>query len=105
MPPQLAAALRHDGFDALSCPEAGLSNRGISDAEQLAFAAREGRAILTFDVRDYRRLDAEWKSAGRAHAGIIVSPEISDFGTLLRRVEQHLSTVLPSLQHDTVLWL
>jgi hypothetical protein len=105
IPHRLASALRRDGFDVISCEEAGRSDQQIPDDQQLAFATREGRAILTFNIGDYCRLDTEWKSIGRSHGGIILSPETRDFGTLLRRVERHLNTVPPHLQRDTVLWL
>jgi len=95
IPAKLAPALRRDGYDALSCDEAGRSNLQIPDAEQLEFAVGEGRAILTYNLGDFHRLEAQWKSSGRVHAGIILSPEIGDFGTLLRRVQRHLDTVDP----------
>ena len=46
----LARALRALGFDALSCLDAGLSNRGMSDEAQLSFATQQGRALLTFNT-------------------------------------------------------
>jgi hypothetical protein len=101
----LAVELRRLAHDAESCLEAGRSNQGIPDAEQLAYAARQGRAILTFDSGDFQRLDAEWKAAGRRHAGIIVSPYIRDVGELLRRVVWHLDHYTPAEQDDTLLWL
>ena len=52
-----AVNLRRLGYDVQSCQEAGRSNRGISDHRQLSYATQQGRAILTFNRRDYRRLD------------------------------------------------
>jgi hypothetical protein len=101
----LARALRNHGYDAESRQEAGRANRGISDDEQLAYAARTGRAILTENVTDFIVLDAEWKRVGRAHAGIIVVSELGEFGELLRRVERHLNVYLPEVQRDTLVWL
>ena len=102
----LAGALRSRGYDAESCQEAGRASQRIPDHRQLAYARRSGRAILTENVGDFLRLDAEWKAAGRKHAGIIlIARTVSDFGELLRRVERHLNTYPPEVQHDTVLWL
>jgi hypothetical protein len=101
----LAAALRRLGYDAESCEEAGRSNQGIPDPAQLAYATHDGRAILTFNIGDFVRLDAQAKAAGDSHAGIIVSPAIESFSELLRRVRHHLDTYPPEVQHDTVLWL
>ena len=103
--PGLAAALRRVGYDAESCPEAGQSNKGIPDEEQLAYATQHGRAILTFNVDDFVPLDVKWKAAGRIHAGIILAVQIEDVGELLRRVRNHLDTYPPEVQHDTALWL
>lgn len=45
-----AKTLRERGFDALTTAEVGML--GKSDPEQLEFAAAQGRAILTYNVRD-----------------------------------------------------
>jgi uncharacterized protein with PIN domain len=101
----LARALRERGYDAESCQEADRANQRLPDEAQLAYAARQGRAILTFDVVDYSRLEHTWKAVGQKHAGIILAQEITDFGTLLRRVQRHLDSVDPAVQDDTLLWL
>ena len=67
---RLVQAVRRAGFDCLTVNEARL--RGRSDAEQLAFATSEGRVLFTRNTADYRRLDNQWRQAGRQHAGIIV---------------------------------
>jgi hypothetical protein len=103
--PRLAVDLRRRGYDVQSCQEAGRNNRGISDQRQLSYATQQGRAILTFNRRDYRRLDRAWRAAGRPHTGIIVSGVVSDFAELLQRVKLHLDTVEPADQVDRVLLL
>ncbi|HZS00360.1 MAG TPA: DUF5615 family PIN-like protein [Chloroflexota bacterium] len=102
---RVARALRGLGYDVESCQEAGRSNQGISDEAQLQYATAEGRAIFTFNFIDYLQLDALWKSSSQRHAGIIVSAEIRDLGTLLRRVAGHLDRYAPAEQNDVVLWL
>ncbi len=102
---RLARALERRGYDAVSCAEAGRADQGISDEAQLVYASQNSRAILTSNHIDFLRLDAAWKRDGRQHAGIILSMEVQDIGELLRRVERHLDTYGPNLQHDTLLWL
>ena len=103
--PDVARTLRSRGYDAESCHEAGRANRRIPDEEQLSYAVQRGRAILSFDYVDFSRLDAIWKRTARRHAGIILSVEVRDVGELLRRVQRHLDTYPPEVQHDTLLWL
>ncbi len=102
---RLAATLRMRGYDAISCHEASRADQGISDDDQLAFAAMADRAILTANARDFVPMDTRWKGARQTHAGIIVFMGIYDFSTLLRRVIVHLDTTAPETQHDTLLWL
>jgi hypothetical protein len=102
---RLARTLRALGYDVVSCQEAGRSNQKISDDAQLDYAATAGRAIFTFNFIDYLQLDTEWKSAGRRHAGIIVSAELQDLGPLVRRVAGHLDQYGPAEQCDVLLWL
>ncbi len=80
--PLLARVLRERGQDCLSTREA--RNRGISDADQLDFAAKHGRAILTFNIRDFVKLAQGRVTSGQGHEGIIVSDHLP-FRDLLRR--------------------
>jgi hypothetical protein len=103
--PALAVQLRQRGYDALSCDEASLSGQSIPDQDQLAFATQNDRALLSFNMRDFVRLDQEWKRLEQEHAGIIIAPEIDDIGSLLRLVERHLETYSPEEQRNLLLWL
>ena len=58
------------GADCLSTEEAG--RRGNPDPSQLDFATEIGRAIVTFNRKDYARLHKEWTASNREHAGIII---------------------------------
>jgi hypothetical protein len=100
----LALQLQRLGYDAVSCRQLGHSNRGLPDEWQLSYAAGDGGAILSHNFRDYYRLDAEWKSAGRAHAGIILTAR-QGIGEMVRRLRAHLDTVSPEQQRNTLLWL
>ena len=83
---RLADDLRGRGFDVLTIETAG--NDKATDEEQLAFAANEGRAILSYNIRDFAPLHARWQVAGRPHAGIIVSRQMGrrEYGLLLQRM-------------------
>src|SRR5689334_17631463 len=83
---RLAADLRGHGYDARTTEEAGLDT--ASDEEQLAFATSEGRAILTYNIRDFAPLHEQWLADGRPHAGIIVSRQMGrrQYGLLLQRM-------------------
>jgi hypothetical protein len=105
LPARLASVLRQHGYDVVSCHDVRRANRAIPDEDQLSYAAAQGRAILTYNMVDYVPLDQSWKAAGRRHAGIVLSPAVEDFGTLLRRVQRHLDRYAPTEQDDLVLWL
>jgi Domain of unknown function (DUF5615) len=62
--------LRRAGFDCLTASEAEM--RGQSDESQLRFATEQGRVLFTKNTADFRRLDAEWRTSGKSHAGIVV---------------------------------
>jgi predicted nuclease of predicted toxin-antitoxin system len=81
----LAAALRRRGIDVLTTQGAG--NVQQRDGDQLAFASQAGRALFTHNVRDFVGLHNEMMREGRAHAGIVVSDQLS-LGVLLRRLSK-----------------
>ncbi len=68
--PAAAAALRRRGIDAISAHEVG--NRGLTDTAQLAFAAREGRCLVSGNVRHFVRLGQDAIRDARRHAGIVL---------------------------------
>src|SRR6185295_18190423 len=80
---RLADDLVHRGFDCLTTQEARLDT--ASDEEQLAFAASQSRAILTFNIRDFAPLHEQWTASSRPHSGIIVSRQLGSrqYGLLL----------------------
>jgi predicted nuclease of predicted toxin-antitoxin system len=87
----VAHALRQAGVDALTAMDAGLL--GAPDEEQLAFATAAGRALLTFNVGDFARLNAAWLARGRPHAGLILANQRRwPVGELVRRI-LHLHAV------------
>jgi len=102
---QLAAALRRRGFDAMAVQEVG--RMGLSDDELLDYAAAEGRAFLTFNIKDFVRYAREWYKAGKEHPGIIVSDHLTgrQFGELLRCTLNLLNTLTAKEMRNTVRFL
>jgi hypothetical protein len=45
---------------------------GLPDDQILAEAATNGRALVTGNIKDFIPLDAQYKTAGRQHAGLIL---------------------------------
>lgn len=67
----IAKLVRLQNFRVLTATEA--NRRGKSDAEQLAFAAENGYAILTHNRRDFEELAQVYFMNNQMHGGIIVS--------------------------------
>jgi hypothetical protein len=67
----VAKLVRSRGLSALTTQEAG--QLGVSDVQQLAYAADKQMAILTHNRADYEQLARQYRDAGRAHAGIIIA--------------------------------
>jgi hypothetical protein len=88
--PRLAIQLRNHGFNVTTSQEMNMLT--TSDEEQLAFAASEQRAIVTFNVRDFSRLRTESLNQGKEHWGIIFSTEES-ISVLFRKLLRLLNTV------------
>src|SRR2546428_13698866 len=78
----LAAALRRRDIDAVNARECG--RKGAKDAEQLAFAVSQQRALLTFNIADFEVLADEYFWRGKPPFGTIVSPPQSLRATLRR---------------------
>jgi predicted nuclease of predicted toxin-antitoxin system len=90
IPKGVVEGLRRRGVNVLTVQEAGRS--GDSDEKQLAFAAREGRVLVTFDD-DFLRLDA----TGVPHAGIVFSQTgRCTVGKMIERLMVISSVIEPS---------
>ncbi|MDP8921310.1 MAG: DUF5615 family PIN-like protein [Chloroflexota bacterium] len=101
--PDLARVLRGRGEDAVSAHDVG--RLGVADSAQLAYAAQEGRAIVTSNVADFIRLAREWSADVRSHAGIIVSYRQisrSEVGVAARALLRLLSALDADALRDAV---
>ncbi len=70
---QIARLLRERGLDAEAVVERSDLVQAPDD-EVLAAAAREGRAVVSNNIKDFRPLAAERVTDGRGHAGLILLP-------------------------------
>jgi hypothetical protein len=95
----LAAGLRARGHDA-NAAQADVRLRHLADPDLLEEAARQERAVVTYNVRDYVPLAREWAVTGRHHWGIIVIHSRSiaqyDVGTQLRALDALLAAYPPA---------
>jgi hypothetical protein len=80
-------ALRRLGHDVLTTQEAGQAGLAIPDAQVLAFAPAQGRALLTHNRKHFRYLH----NAGNAHSGLVLCTEDADFDALAARIDSSLS--------------
>ena len=98
----LAAALVKKGYDVVHINHT--EYRRVDDDIVLAFAASQGRAVLTFNHQHFAPLARLWYEAGREHFGIILSIQLPQ-GELLRQAD-NLLTALPAEDlKNTVRWL
>ncbi len=68
--PRIAESLRKRGIHALSAHDVG--NVQLSDREQLAYAAREDRCLVTRNARHFVVLSQEAIARQEPHAGILL---------------------------------
>jgi len=107
--PAVARALRERGYDVAAAVDLGPEVYQASDAELLGFAAGEGRALVTRNVRDFVLVHAEWLAQERSHAGIILLhartiPQ-GERGAEIRALEGLLREPPSADLTDSVIWL
>ena len=87
--PKVSAILRKKGVDAASAHDSDMLQ--ASDAEQLAFAAAEGRVMVTRNRDDYITLTVQFFDDLKPHEGLIIIPhtipgfEFSKLASLLAK--------------------
>jgi len=100
--PRLAGQLRKYGFDVTSTLELGMVE--ADDDEQLAYAASQQRAIVTFNHKDFATLHAQYVAEGRDHWGIVLSTEETT-EVLRRRLLRLLNTLTVEQLKNQICWL
>jgi hypothetical protein len=84
IPMQVVTELRRLGHDVLTSMDAGKANSGVPDVEVLAFAAAEGRILLTHNRRHFLRLHQHRTTD---HAGIVICSVDPDFSGQAQRID------------------
>jgi predicted nuclease of predicted toxin-antitoxin system len=70
LPPAIAEILQTAGISATSVVHE--KRQGLSDEEQLRYAASRQLVLVTANVADYVELSRQWASRGREHAGLVL---------------------------------
>lgn len=98
----LLPALRQHGYDVLNVRQA--NRRGLSDAEQLAYAVAQERTLLSFNATDYIALHLAYLAEGQSHAGILVAKQMP-IGETLRRLLHFLNNFTQDEVRSQLYWL
>lgn len=69
---EIAVHGRRLGLDIISVTEA--DRTGIADDEQLAYAADQGRCLVTRNIGDFMALSELFQQRGDPHAGVLLVP-------------------------------
>lgn len=99
---RLVKSLRQAGYDCVTTAEAERLN--ASDEDQLAFAARQGRVLVTRNVRHFYALHCFYLERGLHHAGIIIVPVV-DFKPVNRALLEFLSLATAEDTRDHIEFL
>lgn len=100
--PLLGEILRQRGRDVVHVIE--VDRAGKTDADQLAYAASQRRAVLTHNIRDFRQLNKQYHEENREHFGILLSDQIP-LRHLLRRTLRFLSLRTAEEVRNNIFWL
>ena len=71
--PQIALLLRQAGCDVEAVADRP-DLMGRSDRFIFEVASKDGRVVITNNIKDFRPLASEWLAQGRMHAGLILLP-------------------------------
>ena len=99
---KVADLLNAHGFIAITAREAG--QLGKSDAEQLAYALSQGKALLTHNRADYETLAKSYFEAGQHHYGIILATR-NPLHEIVRRLLLILNEVTADEMRDQLRYI
>lgn len=98
----LSRTLRSRGFDVISAHEVGM--RGRTDKEQLNYAIKGQRAILSCNIKHFCSLAKDYFEGEIEHFGIIVTNQV-DFPILLYRTIKLIERLSPQQIYNRFEWL
>ena len=70
LPPTIAEILRTAGITVTSVMHE--KRQGLSDEEQLRYAASRQLVLVTANIADYVELARQWAARGHGHAGLVL---------------------------------
>ena len=76
-------ALRQLGHDVLTSHDAGKSRQGVPDMDVLNFAIASGRAVLTLNRKDFKKIHT---AVNGQHAGLVLCTQDADFPGQAHRI-------------------
>jgi uncharacterized protein DUF5615 len=85
IPAQVVTELRALGHDVLTTLDAGKANSSVPDTDVLAFAAGDGRILLSHNRRHFLQLHR--RQAGN-HAGMVLCTVDPNFIALAARIDK-----------------
>ena len=68
---RIASQLAEDGHDVRAAV-LDPALLGLPDDQLLGEATRQDRSLVTLNIKDFVRLDAQCRAAGQAHAGLVL---------------------------------
>jgi predicted nuclease of predicted toxin-antitoxin system len=103
---KVAARLRGLGHDVVAVA-ADPNCLGLADIDVLELAQREGRAVVTYDCRDFERLIRRHTDTNRLHYGLVLVHSNRIRGDEPSRLTAALAALLdgPDLGPSFVVWL
>lgn len=87
-PLRVVEELRRLGHDVITAYEDGKANQSVTDRELLERATEIGRALLTLNRLDFKRLHFQYPE----HAGIIICTEDPDRRGQAERINESISS-------------
>src|SRR5262245_15146684 len=89
--------LRQLAHDVVTVQETDQANRGTPDADVLAYAITESRAVVTFNRSDFKRLHRNVQP----HCGIIICTRDDAAAALASRIDQAIMAC-PNLANQLI---
>lgn len=99
---RIAIALRSKGFDVISAHEVNM--KGKTDKEQLEYAIKHNRTILTRNIKHFINLQKGCHKDGLSHNGLLVTDYLP-LKELIRRLTKFLNEKSLSDMVNNLDWL
>jgi predicted nuclease of predicted toxin-antitoxin system len=102
IPEGITLGLRLRGYDVRTARESG--RKGLSDREQIEYAASQQRVIFSHNVADFAKIHRDVLKMGDDHHGMILSKQLP-VGEIVRALSRLLSHLKEEDMKNRVIWL